>query len=45
VTRSALVRVLDTCGQNALDAMVLLTVQYLALCTLLKAYDVTIPER
>jgi 4-carboxymuconolactone decarboxylase len=35
--------VVDTCGQAALDAMVLLTVQYLALCVLLNAYDVPVP--
>jgi 4-carboxymuconolactone decarboxylase len=36
--------VVDTLGQNAFDAMVLLTAQYLAICALLNAYDVPVPE-
>jgi 4-carboxymuconolactone decarboxylase len=35
--------VLDTLGQDALDAMVLLATQYLTICTLLNAYDVPVP--
>ena len=33
----------DTLGQDALDAIVLLTVQYLAIGTVLNAYDVPVP--
>lgn len=35
--------VVDTLGPEALAAMVLLTTQYLAICTLLNAYDVPVP--
>ncbi|HWE90433.1 MAG TPA: carboxymuconolactone decarboxylase family protein [Pseudonocardiaceae bacterium] len=35
--------VVDALGRDALDAMVLLIVQYLAICTLLNAYDVPVP--
>lgn len=35
--------VVDTLGQDSLDAMVLLVTQYLAICTLLNAYDVPVP--
>ncbi|HWC78834.1 MAG TPA: carboxymuconolactone decarboxylase family protein [Pseudonocardiaceae bacterium] len=41
--RSSYQAVVDKFGQEALDAMVLLTVQYLAICTLLNAYDVPTP--
>lgn len=35
--------VVETLGQDALDAMVVLTTQYLTICTLLNAYDVPAP--
>jgi 4-carboxymuconolactone decarboxylase len=35
--------VVETLGQDSLDAMVLLTTQYLTICTLLNAYDVPTP--
>jgi 4-carboxymuconolactone decarboxylase len=35
--------VVDALGQDALDAMVLLTAQYLAISTLLNAYAVPVP--
>ena len=41
--RSLYRTVVETLGQDALDAMVLLTTQYLAICTLLNAYDVPAP--
>jgi 4-carboxymuconolactone decarboxylase len=36
--------VVESLGQDALDAMVLLTVQYQAICTLLNSYDVPVPN-
>jgi 4-carboxymuconolactone decarboxylase len=43
LTKTTYQSVVDTCGRDELDAMVLLVAQYLATCTLLNAYDVLVP--